>query len=298
MGRPTIPQTSGVGNASTWIGVVNPDNGAFIQVGTIEDVLSANRPSYFVFWSDTRLKFLAHYIANVRPGQTITAEMSQTPKGWDISTSIDSGRAESFQSHYGKGQKFGQSQWLQEDPLVTIKSSSFLPYPEMSDVQFKALQLNRRRPLVAHASAQLMATPHAQLVPSRVSDDSFTLMPPTAIQAQFLNDLSSFNASLGQYYSSVESVSGPLTVSQRLNTIALALAIGNDQKALTAQQWPAAAGPGIDDFVRNYGAFVDDLQYMLSSSSPENFVGPLRLLLGSLSNDDSQVETSIGLPPS
>jgi hypothetical protein len=293
---PAISPSSSSGNASTWIGVAD-SNGNFIQVGTIESNSAANTRSYFVFWSDTKLNYRAQYAGPAPPGSDIIAKMTKTSKGWKIAVFIDHLPNTTFQTHYGMRDTFVQSEWMQEDPVTALDAPIFSPYPTLGNVRFASLQVNQRRPRIGYDDAQVMVTPHAQWVPTPIYRDSFALTSPTPVEAQFLSDTSNLDASMNQFYFSVQDANGSLSTAQSENALLLSTTIESAQKTISSQTWPASASAGIGDLLTCYTSFVQDIGYVLRSSSPENFSGSLHTDLGSIALSNKLIATNIGLPP-
>lgn len=179
---PKILQSS-ESHASTWIGLQN-ESGAFIQVGTTEDVFTQrtaglkNGTYYAGFWSDDGVEFrpMPTFTQAVRPGDLMTASISKAKGGWRV-VLVDRRTQASFARTLAIGAAvLTEAEWNQEDP-TDIATDLPLPYPRLSRVRFSNLELNGYPPQVGLSDEVWMSVPGEDFAPTALKDDSYSVVP-------------------------------------------------------------------------------------------------------------------------
>jgi hypothetical protein len=189
---PIVDATSKQSDASTWIGVQPEAGGApFIQVGTLEEAERPGHDHYNAFWSDSQVGFHPQLLGPVFPGDVVSAQMVQVDSGWQLTLrDLGAHRTYDITVPYGADQKLTQAEWTQEDPSPSLVTPVDLPYPKMSNVSFDDVQVNNTTPSLNLRYGQiLMASGGTILVPGPFQNDEFSLLSPTGVEKQYLEDV-------------------------------------------------------------------------------------------------------------
>ncbi len=199
---PKIQPSSKFEYASTWVGAQNPSGGPpFIQLGITENNFGQLGGEYRSFWSDTKVDFHPQVLSVVRPGDLVSADMTQVSDGW-VLTFKDLTRHSTRTKNvpYGAGKTYSQAEWLQEDPAPKDDTPTDLPYPTTSVVQIGHLLVNHSAPKLRLENAQvLIASNGITLVPSAVERDAFHFSAPTGTAKTYLEIARSLDTSLSAF---------------------------------------------------------------------------------------------------
>jgi len=156
---PTIAHHSRFAVAATWIGVEgegklsSADSGPFFQIGVIESQDALLKPDpdvYRVFLSSTRLGFRPRMLFKVQPGDQVRLSIRFASHARLILSAVDQtpGAPASDSStvtlHPGRGVRFNQALWIQEDP--SDRTGGQLPYPGLSSAQFTNVLVDEQPP--------------------------------------------------------------------------------------------------------------------------------------------------------
>jgi hypothetical protein len=187
---PSISPTSRPGGAATWIGVQSTTSNGFIQVGVTEFAEASGKDIYSAFWSDAGLKFHPQPLGALSPGESIVASMKRYTSGWHISIRNGSHSWSVTRNiRYSSNDQNSIAEWIQEDPSSGSGLSRDIPYPKISNVKFSNVLLNGSSPLLKIKNGLvLIASADQILVPTKMSDDSFTFVAPKGAQRQYLKD--------------------------------------------------------------------------------------------------------------
>jgi hypothetical protein len=180
---PTILPGSPPGSAATWIGA---QHRSFIQLGVIEERLRTSRgvvSAYFAWWSDATLHDHSQPLFAVSPGDHISARLVRERWKWRLAIrDATSGRQATFSTGEERRASFAYGEWVQEDPPKRLGGPGG-PYPHLGNVAFSRLEVNGGAPASADLYSTWMSLPHGYLGPSRVTQDSFKLVPVTVTPA-------------------------------------------------------------------------------------------------------------------
>ncbi len=178
-----------LGSASTWVAVqTGGPSGPFIQIGINEGRLipaddvnlglpaAAYPPFVYAFWSDTVHGFRALPLGAVQTGQVVHASVSLTGGRWLLRLADPSSLLFVHVSTRDEGDgPLGSAEWLQEDEL-NLKTDRLYPYPQLSPVDFRELQVNGAQPTPAAMSALSMsAGAKVAVTPGPFAGDAFTV---------------------------------------------------------------------------------------------------------------------------
>jgi hypothetical protein len=301
---PTITAGSPPGHASTWIGVSTADSAHFIQVGTLEDKdrLFPAGPAtltYSAFWSDTDLTFHPHDLGTVHPGDEVSALMVQTPGGWRLEFRDPASHLSVvLPTAYGAGKVFSVPQWLQEDPSHGPPPIHNVPYPDMSDVHFSTVRLDRKVPDLTFGEAQALATTSGVfLVPSHFVDDGFTMAPADAAQSDYLRGALRYDDALRNLQLALSPTHAYGSRSAALG--ALARTVAAFDADLSSERWPPAAVQPVKQ-LESGGARMAEFLYTWLSGGASPSATRLRTFLRDAAQDHllaDAVRAALGLPP-
>jgi hypothetical protein len=260
---------STVGGASTWIGVADRARD-FIQIGTLENVIrrfGRTQRDYRAFWSDTDLRFFPHDLGPVKPGDVVEAEMVQRRAGWQLRvTDVTHPLVRRVDTQYGPRVRFFQAQWIQEDPAHASNPAVDVAYPSMASVTFRSLLLNRRRPVLPYRDAHVLASPNeVVLVPTRVQHNSFSVLPATALQAQYVRDVAPSNAAANVVYDALNLHEyGAIGA----DTAALITAGETLVARLKSQTWPSRAAAGVAAIINSVQGAIPQWRAWSTTRAP------------------------------
>jgi hypothetical protein len=197
---PKISVHSHEGYAGTWIGVEGPNN-LFIQIGTLEERQYNGHDRYEAFWSDTPFQFHAQNLGPTRAGQHISASLTQTARGWTLTLSNASKSLEvNKKISYGANKEFTVGKWIQEDPAPSSLAAVDSPYPLLTPVRFRELQVNSHTPKLGLSNGEVLMPFNAAIqVPTIPRRDSFTFTKPKDAALQYLKDASGLDAAVSVF---------------------------------------------------------------------------------------------------
>jgi hypothetical protein len=289
---PTIASNSSVGDASTWIGAQG-DNGAFAQVGTVENRLDHDQ--YYAFWSSTSKQFVPLYMLAVQPGDDVKAHMVMKPRGWALTLSdLTSGTSKTVQTNYGPNDAFNSCEWFQENPVY----SQFVhtDYPTLSTVGFRDMKLNDSIPHFRYADAQTLSTYNDTFyVPTRVHRDRFTLKPATGSALAFLTDVY-LSQELGSAF--FETATQGIEPGNVVTNSYIA-GLGLDLPILKSQSWPHHVAKAMKHYITTEEHLETYVQTWMDEPPAERS-GNLTNVQYQLFNADhvaDNVRALLGLPP-
>ena len=137
--------------SSTWIGIGGGcvDSGCtvtdstLIQAGTEQDVSSTGAASYSVWWEAVPAPSLTVTSVKVRPGDTVSASLTQTaPEVWSI-VFKDLTDGQGFTQTVPYASTFLTAEWIEETPLILGTSGSGLAaLPNLSKTRFDLATVN------------------------------------------------------------------------------------------------------------------------------------------------------------
>ena len=289
---PTIAASSGSGDASTWIGA-QASNGAFAQVGTVENRLGGDR--YYGFWSDVPKGFLPQYEIAVAPGDKVEARMALQPSGWAVTLDdLTSNTSRTIHTHYGSKDDFNSCEWFQENPVY----SQFVHtnYPTLSTVAFESMMLNHREPTFNYQEAQTLSTQNDTFfVPTHVRHDAFSLVAAKGSALAFLNDVYIEDELGAEFFESATQGIEPGNITT--NTYIAGLAF--ELPLLRSQSWPTHVRKVMDRYITDQQRLESYMQHWLQEAPGErrgNLESAGRRLLQA-DNIADRVRSHLGLPP-
>jgi hypothetical protein len=306
---PTILQSSAPGYASTWIGAQTPvNNQGFIQLGTLEQdgpeqsgsaAASPHSPQYFAFWSDTQRGFHPVSLGTVVPGSLVSASMVKSPSGWRLTLSDNLRRlATGLLVRDSPSHPYNQAEWLQEDPVMTASVGRDLPYPALSPVAFIDLVVNGHHPRLSFDDAQALSSSNGVfVVPSRFTDDSFTMGPAVGAAKQYLRDALSLDNANIPFEATLRSWNKDSAATKRTAVQAFVAAISANRSALAGQVWPRSAQPLIDQVVKVQAAAVGFLNFWLTSGGVASGDPPTIPSVDLITPTADRLRSVLGLPP-
>jgi protein-disulfide isomerase len=260
----TVPRVLGAGGpiagASTWIGAeaIHPHN-AFIQIGTQEERVAppgrAPENVYFAWWSDIGHEFLAQHLFRVKPGDSLSASLVLAPPGQWTLTIADStsGTSAHFSTNEETNAEFNQAEWLQEHPGG--EGQIPLPYPQLTTVHFRQLQVNSAAPKYADLYSQWMSVIGRSLAPSPLRDDSFTIRSATisAAGAWYLHTVLPATAAADAFSSQLAKWTAATPYLQMASANSTdARALREAIHALAGGRWPKSARGPIRSLIHDW----------------------------------------------
>lgn len=265
---PTITNTPQFGAEATWIGAQGRSaDEPFIQLGTTGSVSANQTSGYEVFWSDTARGFRPIPIVGLRhPGDLIQFKMVRVSEGWRLSVkNLTYGWGRSVTIAYGQRDTFSEGEWTQEDPAAGYSDGTDLPYAETSPVSFQQVLVNGKAPHLRYADEGALSTQNGvYLVPTPMTHDGFSLVPPTGFALQYLTDAQQVDSSLvriGAETSLTYHAEGKATPAQVRELHEIALLYLASANKVEAQSWPRSVHPEVSRFVTTQ----DDLASALSA---------------------------------
>ncbi len=168
---PAILGAAGSTSASTWIGVQGPQQGAFFQIGIIEETFDG-QSSYEAFWSDTAHGFHPQILMNVVQNDQIHASISDLNGSWSARiTNLTRGETSTAPTPAADFADLDQAEWLQEDPKLPHGPS---PYPDIAQTYLSQIEVNGSAPASADLVPEWMVLPGGRRVePSPLNNDGF-----------------------------------------------------------------------------------------------------------------------------
>ncbi len=289
---PTIASNSDEGDASTWIGA-QADNGAFAQVGTVENRLAHDQ--YYAFWSSTAKQFIPINLLAVKPGDDVKAHMAMTSSGWALTLSdLTSGTSKTVNTKYGSNDTFNSCEWFQENPVY----SQFVHtnYPSLSSVVFRDMKLNDSIPQFNYADAQTLSTYNDTFyVPTHVHRDRFTLVPATGSALTFLSDVYLSDQLGSDFFESATQGIEP----GNIVTNTYIAGLGLDLPILKSQSWPHHVAKAMKHYIKTEEHLETYMQTWMDEPPAERS-GNLANVQYQLFNADhvaDKVRALLGLPP-
>jgi Peptidase A4 family len=170
---PRILSGSPAGRAATWIGAEGEDvAGSFIQIG-VEEIRRGGRDLYIAVWSDRRLHELLHPLFVVNGGDDVSARLAWAPGRWQLSIhDLTARHGVSFSTRDEANGLFIQAEWIQEDPPESVGGKGG-PYPHLTAVAFRSLQVNAARPGSVGLKSFSMSATGSHFGPGPVRGDGF-----------------------------------------------------------------------------------------------------------------------------
>jgi hypothetical protein len=144
---PTVTPAAGRSASAIWLGIDGTTNSSLIQVGTEQD--SANgRVRYFAWWEILPAPAVRIATLDVRPGDRISAAISQAAPGrWRITIrDARSGTFSTVRSYRGPG---SSAEWIEEAPF---ESGRLMPLAAVGPATFDLISANGTRPGLAVTS--------------------------------------------------------------------------------------------------------------------------------------------------
>jgi hypothetical protein len=289
---PTIASNSSEGDASTWIGA-QADNGAFAQVGTVENRFAKDQ--YYAFWSSTSKQFVPLFLLAVKPGDDVKAHMAMTSSGWALTLSdLTSGTSKTVATKYGANDAFNSCEWFQENPVY----SQFVhtDYPTLSTVEFRDMKLNDSIPQFNYADAQTLSTYNDTFyVPTHVHRDHFTLVPATGSALNFLTDVYLSDELGSEFFESATQGIEP----GNIVTNTYIAGLGLDLPILQSQSWPHPVTKAMKHYIKTEEHLENYMQSWMDEPSAQRS-GNLANVQYQLLNADrvaDKVRALLGLPP-
>jgi len=240
---PRISPSSWSGAAATWIGAQDDATSRFIQVGVFELSRSLMSPVYRAFWSDTRLKFRPQWIGYVAARDVVASSLVHSRRGWTVGISDGAAHlAFSRTVAYGAGGSFTTGEWIQEDPAPSEVSAKDVPYPDIANVRFSQVEVNRRVPRLRLANGLTLSARGGTIrVPTSVVRDSFTFYFPAGAAAQYLRDAGRFDVAFARIDAELVSWGSLSTTLRRQDALAFERSLASDATVVARQTWPARA---------------------------------------------------------
>ena len=174
---PRMASGFGEAHASTWIGAQSTgvaEPSPFIQVGTTEDRGLAAGPVYGAFWTDTKRGYHPQVLFHVDPGDIVSSALMLVAGRWRVVIlDTTSGQKATFQTREEGDGAFNLAEWLQEDPSEA--SGKATPYPRLADVHMTGVAANGVPPRYGDMYAQWMSVGEAELAPTPLRADAFTI---------------------------------------------------------------------------------------------------------------------------
>jgi hypothetical protein len=162
----------------TWIGADVLRRGAppFVQVGTYE--AGGGNPSgsgyetrYFAFWSDTARRYDVERLFVVHAGGLISARLTFTGQGATVWIRDQSGGSADFPTGEGRGSRFQDARWIQED--LSSPVDELYRYPRrITPVTFSRVRVNDAARNSDSLISQEMTENGYVLAPGPLSDDA------------------------------------------------------------------------------------------------------------------------------
>jgi Peptidase A4 family len=248
---PAIFKNSRAGDAATWIGAQDDNGTDFIQLGTLENKDLTGSTYYQAFWSDTAVNFSPQILGTVKAGDTVSVRMVRKGYGWslrlkDRSSALYINR----QIDFGFGDPFNQGEWIQENPSSSYNGLPVLPYPEMANVTFRDLMVNKVAPRLGLGDGQVLITSNVRYrVPSAVHSDAFSMDFPSATQLRFLNDMrpSDLEATVfGNEFAHWSSTPATMRKSDVANYVRI---LRSTTRSLAQQSWPVPTSRLVTKYV-------------------------------------------------
>ena len=298
---PTVLASSRPGYASTWIGVQNETTGSpFIQLGTIENKIGPGKTSYEAFWSDVTVGFRPQFFAAVDPGELVAAQMVRSATGWTLRMDVGKRNKPTTKIvSYAVGKSFTQAEWLQEDPAPSSVTAVDEPYPQLSRVVFSNLKVNEKQPhLTRSDGVTLTAQGGTYLVPTAVSNDSFSLVAPTGQAKTYLVLAGRLDHAASVYDVQLAKWNTLTEPARRAAAHDLALAFGANAAQFTSHSWPQKSRHLVALLVQQLRQLVADIHQW--SAAGLSLSGPA---YQKLSGDEDvtpvadRLRNSLGLPP-
>jgi Peptidase A4 family len=289
---PTITSTSGSGDASTWIGA-QALNGAFAQVGTVENRLEGNQ--YYGFWSDVAKQFRPQFEIKVKPGDRVEARMTMQRSGWALTLDdLTSRTSRTIHTHYGSNDVFNSCEWFQENPVY----SQFVHtnYPTLSSVTMENMMLNHTKPKFSFQDAQTLSTQNDTFfVPTHVKHDEFSLVAANGNALAFLTDVYIEDELGAAFFESATQGIEPGNVAT--NTYIAGLAF--ELPVLQSQSWPKYLSKAMDRYISNQEHLESYMQHWLQEAPGERFNNLSNVANELLQADHvaDKVRSLLGLPP-
>ncbi len=182
-----LPGSPRGASAATWISAQAPGSGPsgsgpFIQIGINEWVDQYPnhrlRLDYFAFWSDTKRRYLDQPLFDVGPGDTVSAVLKLANGRWILGIMDEtSGTNAYFSTSEDAHGSFNDASWLQEH-VVGFRRQHF-PYPRLSAVEFRGLEVDGTPPPTHALCVGLMSEAGHTLAPTPLRADSFGLQDAT-----------------------------------------------------------------------------------------------------------------------
>jgi hypothetical protein len=297
---PKISSASNTGAAATWIGAQNSQDTDFIQIGVNELALKDGLNEYLAFWSDVHVQFHPQYLGAVHPGEMLYALMKQGKGGWTISLHNGSNSFSAKRTiSYGAGLSFTRAEWLQEDVAPGALTSKDVPYPVMTNVKFRHLQVNGEVPRLKLTDAVVLIASTGEIrVPTAVHDDSFTFRSPSGAQRQYLEDARYLDVGASEFqveYASWQSTSTKARIVDVRNMIST---LESNTKIFAMQTWPKPTRVPIAKLVKVTKTEIVDLQKWSTAGLG---IGPAFSAYASTlplhTKLVDMVRASLGLPP-
>jgi hypothetical protein len=297
---PKISSASNAGAAASWIGAQNSQDTDFIQIGVNELALKNGLNEYLAFWSDVHVQFHPQYLGAVHPGEMLYASMKQGRGGWTISLHNGSNSFSAKRTiSYGAGLSFTRAEWLQEDVAPGALTSKDVPYPVMTNVTFRHLQVNGEVPRLKLTDAVVLIASTGEIrVPTAVHDDSFTFRSPSGAQRQYLEDARYLDVGASEFqveYASWQTTSTKARIVDVKNMIST---LESNTKIFDMQTWPKPTRAPLAKLVRVTKLEIIDLQKWSKAGLG---VGPAFSAYASTlplhTKLVDMVRASLGLPP-
>lgn len=280
--------------ASTWIGVQARD-GRFLQIGTTEDRWGGST-DYQAFWSDPDVGFEPQFLLVLRPGDEVSAQLTEGPDGW-LGTLRDdtTGRLAAVPAgvHYGVGSDMNLAEWVQEDPEAGPGAPTDEPYPAMGRVTFTSLQVDGHQPDLTGDEATALASPNGvTLIPTPPRQDSFTFTVGTPAAGRYLRDIVAIDLVIDRFDAALGAGGTP----SGGDGDALVAATTTLDHQLAGQPWPPGARRAIRRLVAHNEGLIVDLRAWQAA-------GGSRRALARFDRDGSDpayanaVRAALGIPP-
>ena len=175
----SVPRIESAGsdeNAASWVGAQS-DDGAFIQIGTIETHTGsggATTPLDSAFWSDTAFGFRPQILGPVHPGDRVDAALSLSSGTWHLQLQDPgSSLAVEFSTQDGAQANYTVAEWAEERQPPT----SDWRFPALSPVGFSAVRVDGQAPARSQLDATWMSVPGIDLGPTPLRGDAFEIAP-------------------------------------------------------------------------------------------------------------------------
>jgi hypothetical protein len=265
---PSILDTATSGAEATWIGaqaITAPQE--FIQIGTtgyVEPAIpspgssvatGSTAPRYEVFWTDTHYNYRPLKVfALAHPGDVISFAMAQDVDGWTlVARDASEGWSRTIHSRFGAGERFQLGEWIQEDPAASAAATVDLPYALTSPVTFTHLRIDDRVPMVDKKNELVLSSASSTfLVPTREEGDSFSLVPPSPQQRQYLIQAQIHNNAIYHLAAEISSERGTANARQVREVGAFAGSLDRMIAQLSIQTWSAPVQPAVSRFTNSF----------------------------------------------